>query len=1246
MREPRNRVLPGAVGVAILGAGLLPACGGPTELTWHEGQGYRWADVGTGFRDRTGFAQLNASRTNIRAINSVTPEEVTRNRHYLNGSGVAAGDVDGDGLVDLYFASLMGPNTLYRNRGGLEFEDITAEAGVAHEDHLSTGVVFADVDHDGDLDLLVASLHHGVALYLNDGAGAFREVPDAGLDAAAGKGSHTLALADVDGDGHLDLYVANYRERSINDLVDVRELTWENTVEETRAGDSVEYRLRAPFGDYFTILFREEGLPPERREVGERDLLFLGDGQGRFEEVADPATRFLDPDGEPRGLDRDWGLAAKFHDLNGDHRPDLYVANDFWTPDRVWINQGAGVFRAIDPLAIRNLSFSSMTVDFADVDRDGAEDIFVTEMLSPLHERRARHYRPKGPYPTLRFQIDGQPQHNRNSLYLGRGDGTFAQTAYYSGVEASGWSWGTHFLDVDLDGYEDLLVATGFAYDLQDMDTQLRMYQELAQGARASQGHLTDYPPLHLANRAYRNNRDRTFSDASGDWGFEEADISQAIAVADLDNDGDLDLTINRLNAPAALYENRASASRIAVRLRGEAPNTQAIGATVGLEGGPVAQQKEVVAGGTYLSGSDPMVVFAADEEGDHVLTVTWPDGRRTVIDGLAANRIYEVRQSGAGEATAGEGRPRSAPIFADISDRIDHTHHESRFDDWWLQPFLPVGLSRQGPGVSWLDIDADGDDDLVIAAGRGGRLAVFENRGDGRLTRRAVPGLTGSTGGDQTTILGWPGAAAVTVVVGNANLEQGNVGAPAALTYTVTPDGATPLDSVPDNLSTTGPLAAADYDADGDLDLFVGGRFIPAQYPLDATSRLFRNDGGRFGADRSNAGALRDVGLVTGAVFTDFDQDGDPDLVVSREWGSMALFENRDGTFHDITEAVGLDRHRGWWNGVATGDFNNDGRPDIVATNWGLNSPYRVDPQHPLRMYYGDFDLDHRVDIIEAYYDTVAGDYVPRRQLFDYQSVASALLRGIQSHRDFASATIDEILGPRAGSTPFLEVNELRHTLFINEGDHFSAQPLPAETQLSAAFAATVADYDNDGHEDVFLGQNLFYVRHDLPRLDAGRGVWLKGDGEGGFQVVPGHVTGITVYGEQKGAALSDFDADGRVDLAVTQNGAETRLYHNRSDRRGMRIRLVGPEANRNAIGSSVRIAYRDGSTGPRREIQAGSGYWSQGGAVPVLGVAPGRTVDRVEVSWFDGSTGTIPYTEGRLDYVIRHPSAPAGSR
>lgn len=1224
---------------SILLLASLAACSSKKRLEWNKEKGYQWAYLNVSTDQSAGFHKIPSSQSGVSFANRLSRADMKANFYYLNGSGVAAGDVDGDGWTDLYFAQLDGPNHLYKNLGGWKFKDITKSAGVGHRGYFSTGAVFADVDGDHDLDLLVSAVHKKNVLYLNDGKGHFTLSKNSGLGLA--RGSTTMTLADVDGDGDLDLYIVRYKEKAANKIFDQRQLKLRNIAK--KEGDSLV--VRPPFDQHYIVA--QSGNGPIKHELGEKDELFLNKGNGVFKRVQNTRQIFLDSHGNPKGLYSDWGLTAKFHDINGDGLPDLYVCNDFWTPDRLWINRGGGRFEAMAPSKLRDYSFSSMSGDFADINRDGHQDILVTEMLSRFHNKRIRQFTPDDPHPKKVDQRNYQPQYNRNSLYVNRGDNSFAETSYFSGLAATGWSWATRFLDVDLDGYQDVFINTGFTFDVQDMDAIHRLFLSgnQSQPILAGKKNLDPYPPLRLRNEVFRNNHDLTFTDRSSKWGLKGKDISQGLATADLDHDGDLDLAISRLNKPALIYENKASAPRILVQLIGQASNTQAIGAKIevtGGPGGPAPQQKEISAGGGYLSGSEAVAAFAANRDSNHKIKVIWPDGRQSVIDSVRPNRLYRIDEASIPKRKIQGNSSEPTPVFKDVSDKINYRHHEDDFSDYKVQPLLPYKLSRLGPGISWFDYDMDGDDDLFIGSGQGGTTGAFQNMGNGKFQKAPLPKKLIHVQGDQTTILGFKGAEGAKFLVGESDYGQAPKNPPSAYQFNITKNHFAAAATIPGISSATGPMAMADYDGDGDLDLFVGGRFVPAHYPMNATSRLFKKVNGHYQPDKQNAGILNKIGLVTGAVFSDYDGDGDQDLILSREWGSIVLLENDKGKFKNVSSKVGLDTYKGWWNGIATGDFNNDGRPDIVATNIGSNTPYQLEAGKPLKMYYQDFNLDHKVDIIESRYDTTVRGYVPIRPLPEYQSIPSVMYRNIRNHKEFSNASLSKLLGYNPDDMlASKELNTLSTMIFINKKSGFIAHQLPDLAQFSMAFSANVADFDNDGNEDLFLSQNFFQMRPRFPRMDSGRGLWLKGDGKGDFSAVPGQKSGVKIYGEQRGAALADFNEDGKVDLAVTQNGGNVKLYENQTPKSGIEVRLAGPKENKSGIGSGIRLVYKDGSKGPRRAVQAGSGYWSQNGSLQVMGYEEWPA--KIEVTWPDGQSSSVDVTGNKREYTINYPGSEA---
>jgi len=1183
--------------------------------TWSEGAGFRSQEVRPGPGGNVGFTLTDPRSTGVFFTNVLPGDAYLTNAVAHNGAGVAIGDVDADGWQDLYLCSLQGPNRLYRNLGNWRFEEMPlGEAACAEQ--FSTGATFADVDGNGSLDLLVNGIAAGTRLFLNDATGRFTEVKNSGLSRTASATS--LALADIDGDGDLDLYCTHY--------IDVMHLADPTTrfALARREGQWVVTKVN----DESTLLpkwkDRFEALPDGSvRELPEYDGLYRNDGQGHFVPILFEPGVFLDEAGKPTPPYRDWGLSVMFRDLDGDGAPDLYVCNDNASPDRVWINTGRGTFGALAPFKLRHTSRSSMGIDFADVDRDGHDDILVLDMLAREHRKRMTQLVRDRPKPQECEGIDAQPRYNRNMLFFGREDGSYAEAALMAGVAATGWSWCPMFIDVDLDGYEDLLVTTGFGMDVMDQDShdqirQRRMTPE--QRKRFRQFH----PAWPTKSLAFRNRRDGTF-EPMGHWGFDREGISNGAALGDLDNDGDLDVVVNNLNAAASLYRNDVSAGRIGVRLKGLPPNTQGIGARLRLVGGSITQSQEMICGGRYMSGDQATRVFAAGlNSGKPMwLEVRWRNGARSTVTGVEANRIYEIRQPASGAPAEVAPAPQVDPLFADLSSLIGHIHTEEAFDDWLRQPLLPRRLSRLGPGVSWYDVNGDGWEDLLVTAGRGGRLAVYVNE-QGRKFRK-LDGAADAAA-DQGAVLGWPdGRGNRYVLVATSNYEMVAPAESVVTAYAGT-NLATPQ-HWPAGMASLGPLATADIDGDGDLDLFVGGRCHPGRYPEPVSSVIWRNDQSRLVPDSSINEPFKAIGLVSGATFADLDGDGDPDLALAMEWGPIRVFRNQGGHFEDVTAPWGLAGTSGWWTSVAAGDFDGDGRVDLACGNWGRNTIYELYQPTPLRVFYGDWNGDGVVQLVEAWRSN--GEWLPVHDRTWLARGLPTLVDRFTTHQAFGEAAVPDILPTSYAQSQYHEAAHLASAVFLNRGSRFEAVPLPREAQLAPVFAVNVGDFDGDGIEDLFLAQNFFGSASDLSRDDSGRGLWLRGTGQGRFVAVDGSVSGIKALGEQRGAALGDFNHDGRVDLAVSQNDAATQLYVNRGAKRGLRILLNGPPANPDGVGAELRVVYSGDRRGPCRIIQAGSGYWSQDASAQVLGLQ--ETPVALWIRWPGGREQTVPLKDSK---------------
>ena len=597
---------------------------------WTVENGYAYKPLTLGADGKSGFTLMTPELTGVDFTNILKDEQATANQIRNNGSGVALGDIDNDGLADIYFTSLDGGNVLYKNLGNFKFEDVTGNTGVdvSLAGQFSTAAAFADVYCDDDLDLIVAGLGNGVKLFVNDGRGKFKNSPEQ-IGLKSDYGTHSIALADIEGDGDLDLYTTNYRSRTLRDYGGDLKLQMVNGV--LTVPENLKDRIKIEDGKLI--------------ELGEPDFLYVNDGKGNFSPLSWTDGTFKDKDGNNlTGPPLDWGLTVTFRDFDRDGDPDIYVCNDFSSPEQIWLNAGGGKLRAMDNFAIRQTSATSMGVDLADVDRDGDYELFAVDMLSRYHKLRKMQMGTMKPTPVSIGEIDNRPQIMRNTFYLNRGDNTYAEIAYYSGLQGSEWSWSPIFIDVDLDGYEDLFITNGHARDVQDSDTKIKIKSLNLNDAEAQRQTLLMYPRLETENLAYRNLGNLKFEEVGEEWGLNDMGISHGVATADLDNDGDLDLIINNLDKPAGVYRNDSNAPRVAVRLKGVAPNTQGIGAEVILKGGPVYQSQEVIAGGRFLSGSDPVLMFAAGDAGDGMtIEVDGSRGEKSGVNDVKASRASVV---------------------------------------------------------------------------------------------------------------------------------------------------------------------------------------------------------------------------------------------------------------------------------------------------------------------------------------------------------------------------------------------------------------------------------------------------------------------------------------------------------------------------------------------------------------------------------------------------------------------------
>jgi hypothetical protein len=1186
------------------------------------------------------FAKLDPAKSGLSFANELRRENVVA--YVYSGAGVAVGDYDGDGLPDVYLVSQDGPNKLFRQTAPLRFEDVTAKAtgsgggtGLDGGEAWGNAASFADADGDGDLDLYVCNLESPNLLFQNQGDGTF--VEKGGTFGLAHVGaSMGCAFADYDNDGDLDLYVLTNRvlkHRLPQQIVD--EITLPKAMRKTKEqllppfpppaafGPDARGNLVVPKG-YEDHFFTVPGSPAPF-QAGQRDRLYRNDGYARFVDVTDEA-----------GIrDQGNGLAVVWWDFDGDGWQDLYVANDFQSPDHLYRNAGGGRFEDVTKERLPHTAFFGMGADFGDLDGDGRLDLLVADMSS------TSHYWGKmlmGSMDQHRwFLMNSNPQqYMRNALYVNTGTARFQEAAHFANLASTDWTWAVRFADLDDDGRLDFFATNGIPVFTDNPDTNEEFDRLIAQKMeKQALDVFRAIPSVAEKNVARRNVGGLKFEDAGAAWGLDEQSVAHGACVVDLDRDGDLDVIVNNLNAPASVFENRGSdANRVLVTLAGKDSNRHGVGATITLTAGGATQTRLVSLTRGYMSAGEAVEHFGLGAAATiDELAVRWPTGKVQRFTAIAANQHLTIAEAGEPAPVRATAPAAAAPQFT-AQPALRARHQERDFDDYAVQPLLPHRLSRLGPGLACGDVDGDGRTDLWLGGAAGQAGTLLRGSSGGAFVPASGPWQADAECEDMgACFVDVDADGDLDLYVASGGVEAGtrtellrdrlyvNDGKGA---FTRAADGV-----LPDVRASSSCVAAADFDRDGDVDLFVGTRVEPGRFPNAPASVLLRNDGGRF-TDASELLPLRELGMVTAATWTDLDRDGFLDLAIAAQWQPLRVLGNDRGELVDRTQALGLDAVRGQWNSIAAGDLDGDGDVDLVAGNLGLNTKYKPTPQKPLRLYGNDFDGNGSFDVVEA---KQTGDVVlPVRGLSCSSQAMPFVRERFPTYDRFARANLAEIYGAQLAQCVELTCNELQHVVIENRGAGapFAIAPLPRATQIAPVFGIAIGDLDGDGNQDLVLAQNSFAPEPETGRFDGGLGAFVRGLGGLRFDAVPPAASGIVMPEDAKALALLDPDGDGAPGFVATVNDGAPRPFANKL-RAGLAIALQGPPGNPTAIGARVELRRPDGSRAVR-ELYAGGGYLTQGEACAwFAGVPAGATV---AVRWPDGATTEhpLPRTSGRV--------------